>query len=208
MKRFLCHTKYLSIFIFFTFFIMPFISCASKPKFEGKGDLCGLVLDENNSPVKDFVIYCKPASNNLAASAMIIKPVITNESGIFIFYDLPSGQYKISGEKINYLKLENVNYKFNDRTKILCLQTKGFRAVLMKAEEYLRLRQKEAASQILENFVCEQKSKEERIIYAYLFFAQESKRQKKKMIKRIKKENLEESDFFKNYITKLEEAAK
>ena len=63
-----------------------FFSCASKPVFSGKGDLCGLVVDENSKPVKDFVIYCesKSAGKKLAE----VKPVLTNESGLFVFYDL------------------------------------------------------------------------------------------------------------------------
>ena len=43
----LCLPAVLSVF---------FISCKTMPRFKGEGDLCGLVVDENNEPVKDFLI--------------------------------------------------------------------------------------------------------------------------------------------------------
>ena len=47
-------------FIFaLTCFIFVMLSCKSMPRFKGEGDLCGLVVDENNEPVRDFLIYCK-----------------------------------------------------------------------------------------------------------------------------------------------------
>ena len=41
------------LMVFFCLFLASFLflSCASKPKFSGQADLCGLVVDENNNPV-------------------------------------------------------------------------------------------------------------------------------------------------------------
>ena len=47
--------KALSIFTFLLFCNLYITSCATNPKFSGTGDLCGLVVDENNKPIKDFV---------------------------------------------------------------------------------------------------------------------------------------------------------
>ena len=87
-------------------FSMLFWSCASKPKFTGKGDLCGLIVDEKNKPVSDFVVYCTACEPNL----QIVKPVITNESGLFVFFDVPAGSYHLSGSKNNsILEIRSAN---------------------------------------------------------------------------------------------------
>ena len=143
-------------------------SCASKPSFEGKSDLCGLVIDENNAPVKDFIVSCKPADVKTWGAKPVISPVLTNESGLFVFYGLSSGQYYLSGEKTNYIRLEESLYRFDDRTKIICLQTKGFKAAVLSAEELLRLNQKKEAAALLGELCCEPGSPEEKFFKDYI----------------------------------------
>ena len=77
------------------FFICMFLSCTSKPRFTGNADLCGLVVDEQNKPVKGFVIraFCGMSG---------MKSAVTNENGIFVIENVPSGKIMISGEKTNY----------------------------------------------------------------------------------------------------------
>ena len=145
-----------------------FTSCASKVRFEGNGDLCGLVLDENNSPVKDFIVYCRPAELKLKTSNPVVAPVITNESGLFVFYGLPSGEYILSGEKKNYLRLEHVKYRFDDRTKILCVQTKSFKAAVLSAEELLHLGQAQEAGEVLRGVCCDKGSSESVFLKEYI----------------------------------------
>ena len=155
--------------LFFAFICCAlFTACASKPRFKGDGDLCGLIVDENNSPVKDFIVYCEPASFNVRVSKPSIPPVITNESGLFVFYGLPSGQYLLSGRKVNYLELGPVTYRYDDRTKIICLQTKSFRAAVLSAEELLQLGQTEAAGKVLGGICCEAGSPAEIFFKEYL----------------------------------------
>ena len=87
------------------FFIIALVSsCKSLPSFKGEGDLCGLIVDENNSPVKDFVIYCK--------NELDTRTALTDENGMFVVHGVPSGVYKISGQKKNYVKLENAEFLF------------------------------------------------------------------------------------------------
>ena len=144
-----------------------FLSCASKPVFEGKADLCGLVIDENNAPVKDFIVYCKAADMKTWGNTPLITPVLTNESGLFVFYGLSSGEYLLSGEKTNYLRITSTSYSFNDRTKIICLQTKSFKASVLNAGEMLRLGQVAEAIAILRGISCEHNSQEEIFLKDY-----------------------------------------
>lgn len=188
----------------FSFVLVIFAGCASKPKFKGSGDLCGLIIDENNKPVKDFVVYCHSGD----ASPEIIKPVITNESGLFVFYNVPSGIYLISGEKTNYLRISKVQYRFDDRTKILCLQTKSFKTAVLSAEELIKLGRVEEAEALLEDICCESKTPEENLIKAYLYFTTNKTIKRKFLISNLKKARGKESNFFREFAARLEEVKK
>ena len=186
-------------------FIFLITACASKPGFKGEGDLCGLVIDENNAPVKDFVVYCKAAG----LTGQIINPVKTNESGIFVFYDVKSGKYFLSGKKKNYLEIESLPYEFNDRTKILCLQTKTAKASFSKAEEMIRLGLPDEADKILKAICCEPGSKDALYVKAYRFFTSENQNQKEALVEDLKKSGDKTGNsslFFKDFSANLEKA--
>lgn len=161
---------------------LSLLSCASKPDFKGDGDLCGLVLDENNTPVKDFVIYCKAADFKTGSrkiiEAKMSLPVTTNESGLFVFYSLPSGDYYFTGQKEAYLKIQSDVYHFNDRTKIICLQTMGLKSAVLNAEEALNLKQFDKAQKLLENLYFEKDSDEAIFFKNYLEKIEEKKNEK------------------------------
>ena len=197
--------RWLTVLLVFSSCLLS--ACASKPRFEGKADLCGLILDENNVPVKDFVVNCTASGGK----PLVLRPVITNENGLFVFYGVPSGKYILSGEKNNYLKIKHVPYAFNDRAKIICLQTKTFKGAISSAEELLRLDQPMTAGKLLGDICCETKSKEQLYIKAYQFYAAENVRKKKSLLADLKRKNKFETDFFKKYaaeLSKLEEGNK
>ena len=199
------------IFILTLFCILCITSCVSKPKFSGTGDLCGIVIDENNKPVKDFVVYCKPSVTNIKTTTINIKPVMTNESGLFVFYELPSGAYNISGEKENYLRISETSYHFSDRGKIICFQIKSFAGAIKAVDELLNLDQKKDAMEILNDINTNKSSAERYFVKAYQFFAVENEKDKKSIIRELRaaiKRNLipyPENIFFKNFLEKLEE---
>ena len=198
-------------FLFIGLCIVCITACASKPKFTGTADLCGLVVDENNKPVKDFVIFCKSEDTNIKMTRINIRPVITNESGLFVFYDLPSGSYTISGQKTNYLQLSETPYQFIDRGKIICLKTKTFKAAIKNAEELIALGQLEDANLLLNGICTEKESAENRIILAYKIIASENRSERKTLINEIKATSTkssitkQEQDFYKEFISKVEE---
>lgn len=193
------------IWNFLIFSCLFFSACVSKPKFSGRGDLCGLVVDENSAPVKDFTVYCKPASKSLTQVMAPVSPVKTNESGLFVFYDLESGDYCLDGEKEGYLRIINTAYRFDDRSKIICLQTKSFNASILWARELLGLGQSTEAKKMLEEICCEPKSYEYLLLQMYQFFAEESDEKRKALLAEIKKHPASEEDFPKRYISQLEE---
>ena len=197
-------SKSFAVFIILSFFC---VSCVSKPRFEGNGDLCGLVIDETNKPVKDFVVYCKSADVKLIK----ISPVITNESGLFVFHNIPSGDYLISGNKNNFMQIKNTKYNFNDRSKIFCIQTKSFKNVLENVYELIYLGERERASALLDSIIVEDKSYESLIIMFYRFFIAKTTEERKQIALELSKAiyiDFEHSDFYRKYAEKLLEEIK
>ena len=183
-----------------------FFSCASKPSFEGKGDLCGIIIDENNKPVKDFIVYCKPVNQKFLSQAL--GPVKTNESGLFVVYGLSAGQYLLSGNKKNYLSLEPHQYSFEDRTRIICLQTRSYKSALERAGELAAMGQKKDAEDLLSKISYEKNSREELYIKAYQFLLSDDKDERLSILTDLKNNEYQNDSFFMDYTKKLEEMMK
>lgn len=150
-------------FIFVSIMLAFLSACSSVPSFDGKGDLCGLVVDEKNRPIKDFAVFCSDEK-------LIEKAVFTNESGIFVFYDMPSGRYKLQGEKEGYGKLKNVDYLFYDRGKIVCCQVSGIDATFDAVEKLILLGDYEGGMILLDNLVVEANTNADRVLTYYREF--------------------------------------
>jgi hypothetical protein len=133
------------------YLILIFYGCASEPRFSGKGVLCGLVVDEKNRPVKEAVITCW-------RGAVCLQSCLTNENGIFNFYDLPPGLYEISGEKNDFSSLHRIKYRFSERGNMFCCQMNSLDWVLECAAEKLRCGQLEEMYKLLDNLTLSKSS--------------------------------------------------
>ena len=183
--------KILLQFCLFFLFVCLIPSCATKPKFSGNADLCGLIVDENNRPVKGFVIRAVCGMSG-------IKSAVTNENGIFVIENVPSGKITISGEKKNYSKISDVNYHFINRSDIFCYQVKSVKAVIKLVDELIMRSEIEAACNLLENVSCEKKSMEWGLVQSYKFFLTDSKHKKKEILSSLRESAVSE------YIKSLE----
>ena len=172
-------------------------SCASKPKFTGTGDLCGLVIDENNQPVSDFVLYCKKDSG-------LSKSAITNESGLFVIQGVPAGIYKISGEKSNYSKITDFEYQFVKRSNILCLQIMSLKGAISEVDGLILRGEKEKAILLLNNISVKEKSSEEALINSYKYFLVSDEQSKNQILAQLKNIDNSHSKFFTEYSDLLE----
>lgn len=137
--------------------------CSSVPRFSGKGDLCGIIVDENNNPVSDYLVTCKK-------SVGLKKSVFTNESGIFVFPDMSSGVYFISGSKTNFLDLKETEYVFSDRSKLFCCQVMDLDKVLDVVIQNIKTHEYENGLQLLEAVSCKRNTYEELVINRYREF--------------------------------------
>lgn len=171
--------KIICRFCLLFFFFCLISSCATKPKFSGNADLCGLVVDENNRPVKGFVIHAFCGFSGM-------KSAVTNENGIFVIENVPSGKIIISGEKKNYSKLSDVNYQFISRGDIFCCQVKSVKAVIDLVDELILRDEIQTACKLLDSVSCEKKSAEWGLVQSYKFFLADSKNKKTEILSSLK----------------------
>lgn len=127
------------------------ISCASKKGFSGNGDLCGMIVDENNEPVQGFVITCSSTDET----------VVTNNNGIFVITNLRTGKYYISGEKIGYARISNEPFNFISRDIIFCCKVNSLDGAIESVEKQLKCQNYEAALKLLDGLCIEPKTQDE-----------------------------------------------
>ena len=156
-----------------------FLSCKTLPKFKGDADLCGLIVDENNAPVKDFVIYCK---SNLETNT-----ALTDESGMFVIHGVSSDVYTISGKKKNYVMFEDEEFLFTDRSKIFCCQVESIDGAFKTVEEFLLRGEKKKAEELLDGLYYDKKTPQEAVVLVSRFFLAEKSKDKKRIASSIRK---------------------
>ena len=167
------------------FLCIPVISllysgCASTSSFSGTGDLCGIVIDQNNQPVKGFLVFYK--KNN-----RVIQTALTSDSGMFVFNGVPGGKCKISGEKENFVRLNDVEYDFCDRGKLFCCQIKTADFAFDNIDELLIRGEKQKALSVLNDICYESNSAVEATVLVYRFYLSSSVSEKTELVERLKK---------------------
>lgn len=163
--------------------IFSAVSCASTPKFSGNGDLCGMIVDENNVPIKDFVVMCVKANGTIGRA-------VTNEGGIFAIQDVSAGKYFISGEKVGYARITNEPYSFNSREKIFCCKVNSSRAAIEAAENQIKCGNLKNAIKLLNEIYYKKGSMDEVSVLVYLAFANihdGNKKEAQKYIRELQK---------------------
>ena len=177
---------------------LAFLSCKTIPRFKGQGDLCGLVVDENNEPVKDFLIYCKNEFE-------VTSTALTNETGMFVIHGVPSGIYKISGKKKDYAKLAWVEFYFTDRDRIFCCQVESIEGAFKTAEQFMLRGEIKNAESVIDSLYYDKKTPQQAVVLVYKFFLSEKNREKKRIINEIRKIGRIEDVDYSEYADSLEE---
>ncbi len=106
------------------------LSCKSLPQTAAEGDLPGLVIDENNQPLENFVLKLEKLGQEE-------KEVISNERGLFIVSDMSFGKWKLYGVKEGYSVYREEDFMFLDKSKILCIQVNSADLILDKVEKQI-----------------------------------------------------------------------
>lgn len=116
-----------------TLLCVSFVSCASNPKTVFQtGDFCGLIVDENNRPIKEFILE---VNNQFKGGTYV-----TNNNGIFVVPSMETGKIFIKGKKKGYTILnEEVNFLADQN--LFCWQIKSMSGVLDDILVYVRTEQ-------------------------------------------------------------------
>lgn len=173
-----------------------FVSCVSNEKLNERCDLCGIVVDEKNMPIDEYVIYGKNGTYETSA--------ITNSNGLFVLQNMPKGNCEIYGEKKGYCDLSE-KYFFYDMSKILCCQINSLPGAIDDVEKLIKQNEYKKANEIIDEVKFEHTTNEEIVVYSYKVYLDYKLREKEKMV--IDLNYLKELDNQKisDFIEKMEE---
>lgn len=139
------------------------ISCVSNKKIIKTGDLCGVVVDENNEPIPNFLVKC-------SHSSLFSVTTFTNNSGIFVFPQMNSGVYRISGSKDNYVFLDDQEFIFRDSSSLFCCQIRSLKDVLGTIDSYIENKEFEKGVCLLEKVKIKEKGLSNGVYLSYMAY--------------------------------------
>lgn len=148
--------------LLFIFSIICFClcSCVSNHKIIKNSDFCGVVVDENNNPIPNFLVKC-------SKSNLYSQTAITNNSGIFLFPQMESGVYKISGSKDNFVILEEQEFYFNDNSSLFCCQIRSFLDVIESIDSLIENKEYEKGVLLLDKVKFKENSFSQSLYFVY-----------------------------------------
>ena len=140
--------------------IFCFTGCVTTKRIFPVGDLCGVIVDENNNPVSGYLVICSNKGS-------FKESTITNNSGIFVFPGLETGVYYIQGEKNNYGKIKKREYNFNDSSSMFCCQVSTIDNILDSVDLLINAKEFGKGVELLNNVFVENDKHSNIIILAY-----------------------------------------
>lgn len=150
----------LSVIVAEFIFGIAFSSCKTVPKFSGANELCGVIVDENNMPVNEYVVKC-------GTDFVTAKVAITNERGIFVFNNMPAGKYYFWGEKEGWAKIVKQPFLFNSREKMFCCKVNSLNSALDNIETQIKCGNYQEALSLLDEICYRKKTPEEEVVTFY-----------------------------------------
>lgn len=105
-------------------------SCASVQGFSGGANFCGLVTDTKNHPVNGYRI-------KLSGRGSPVCDAVSNANGVFVFKNVPQGNYELSGNTSGWAKIAGQKVNFYNRTDITCVQVQSFEELCSECEAAL-----------------------------------------------------------------------
>lgn len=103
-------TTFLVCVVTFAVFVT---SCASNQRFENGADFCGIVVNHKNIPISGYRVTISYGAKKVSA--------FTDENGVFVFHDVPSGTVAVSGEGAGFGTF-SVKKLFSNRSDITYIQ--------------------------------------------------------------------------------------
>ena len=148
--------------IYFIMLCLVLTSCATQKSLIQECDLCGMVVDENNKPISDFIISIKNDS-------FFNQTTITNNSGFFFFPNIKPGLYVISGEKENYVKFIN-RCNFTGNNSLYCCQVISLDEAIEKVNSYIKINDYQKGVDLLNNISVKNNELTKILVLSYLTY--------------------------------------
>ena len=180
-------------------FILSFLlfSCASNPRFKGSGDFCGMVVDEQNQPVNEYLINCR-------RDGVIFGSALTNQSGIFVIQNLPAGKYSLDGQKENYSDIKNLKVDFCFRDKFFCCSVFSPDGMFEHLKSLIKIEDYDTALKELELLRCRKDSCVAKICLCYQAWLYALKKDRKMTFLFLKKIRKSKDSDFDKFADKME----
>lgn len=134
--------KIVNYFFSFIMIVLLFAGCVTYKNCIKKSNLCGIVVDENNKPVSNYLIICDSNPFNKVST-------YTNDNGIFLLSDMEVGTYNISGRKQNFGKIDNDSFYFDGSSSMLCYQVSSLEELLFRVNKCIDNKEYEKAINIV-----------------------------------------------------------
>lgn len=179
-------------------FSLVLFSCASSPRFRGNGDFCGMIVDENNEPVNEYLVSCYKGG-------VVLGSALTNQSGIFAIQNIPAGKYTIEGQKEFYSDIKDLKVDFCFRDKFFCCTAFTTDGVFENVKRLIKLEDYDGALEQLRLLRCQRSSYvwKVRLCYeSYVYALKKDTKAAANLLRRVRK--LNESEFY-SFASEVEE---
>lgn len=152
--------------------VVSLLSCATSSGVKGGySDFSGFVVDENDMPVKDYVLTCKSGVKDFGSA-------VTNESGFFFFEKLPPCQLNIRGWKDEYTEINNLRIDFKANAQVYKVNVISAKGVLDIAAKSAELHKSEEALPYLKSVRLRTDSPYKKVFDSLIVNLEEIKRTK------------------------------
>lgn len=109
--------------------ILFFVSCASRPRFDGTADFVGVVISTDSLPVEGYRV-------SLVTPNLKELYTFTDRKGMFSFHDIPSGSCTVRGEGEGWGKV-SFKKQFFDRSALTYIQVCSIKTLFDETKRHI-----------------------------------------------------------------------
>ena len=175
-----------------------FFGCKTTGQFTDTASLTILIVDENGCGVRD----CAVTLSNFNKT----EHGITNQNGMCVFNNVPSGEYRLSGRKNGYSKLESESFMYVSKGDIFCFELYSSNFILNEVEALYDQYDYKTALTLLNEIACDKKSSLYAAVClykAYGYFQQKNQKSALNELNKMKKADKAFEEIYETLITKI-----
>lgn len=175
-----------------------FYACKTTGQFSGTANLTILIVDENGCGIRDCALTLSNFNKD--------EHGITNEKGLCIFNNAPSGEYKLTGQKNGYTKLKSDTFNYINRGDVFCFKLYSSSFAFDKIEDFYEEHDSQKALELLDEIACDKKSSLYAAICfyrAYGYYLQQNQKSALGELNKMKKTDKSFEEIYKDFTGKI-----